>query len=50
MKYIDYTELKEFYTIQETCELFEMPKEELKEKCTKYGINPARTKLAMLAL
>lgn len=45
MKFIDYTELKEFYTIQETCELFEMPKEELKEKCTKYGINPARNEI-----
>ena len=26
MKFIDYNKLKEFYTIKETCDLFEMPK------------------------
>lgn len=40
MKFIDYNKLKEFYTIKETCDLFEMPKDELKEKCAKYNILP----------
>ncbi len=40
MKYIDYHEMKEFYTIQEVCRLFEMEKPELKKYCEKYGIEP----------
>ena len=42
MKFIDYNALKEFYTIQETCELLEMKKDDLKEKCLKYNIIPPR--------
>ena len=36
MKFIDYNSLKEFYTIPEVCELFEMAKSDLKEKCSGY--------------
>ena len=31
MKFIDYNSLKEFYTIPEVCELFEMAKSDLNE-------------------
>lgn len=45
MKFIDYNALKEFYTIQETCELLEMKKDDLKEKCLKYNITPTRNEI-----
>lgn len=37
--------LKEFYTIPEACELLEMTKAELKEKCNQYGIVPTRNEI-----
>lgn len=33
--YINYKDLKEFYTILEVCKLFEMEKSELRKKCKK---------------
>lgn len=45
MKYIDYMSLKEFYTIQETCELFEMDKLDLKLKCEEYEVRPTRNEI-----
>ena len=45
MKYIDYNGLKEFYTIQEICELFEMSKASLKEKSEQYEIPPSRNEI-----
>lgn len=45
MKFIDYNALKEFYTIQETCELFEMKKDDLKEKCSQYSVTPTRNEI-----
>ena len=45
MKFIDYNSLKEFYTIQEVCDLFEMPKEALKEKSDAYGFKPIRNEI-----
>ena len=45
MKFIDYNSLKEFYTIQEVCELFELSKEILKQKCLQYGIAPSRNEI-----
>lgn len=45
MKFIDYNALKEFYTIQETCELFEMKKDDLKEKCGQYNVTPTRNEI-----
>ena len=36
--YLDYKKLKEFYTIPELCELFEMTKSELRSKCEQYHI------------
>ena len=45
MKYIDYNGLKEFYTIQEICELFEMSKATLKEKSEQYEIPPSRNEI-----
>ena len=38
--YINYKELKEFYTISEVCKLFDMEKSELRRKCEKYDIQP----------
>lgn len=40
MKFIDYNSLKEFYTIQEACELFEMKKDDLREKCGQCSVTP----------
>jgi hypothetical protein len=45
MKFIDYNALKEFYTIRETCALFEMSKDALKVKSDEYGISPSRNEL-----
>lgn len=45
MKFVDYNGLKEFYTIQETCELFEMKKDDLKEKCGQYNVTPTRNEI-----
>lgn len=36
--YINYKEMKEFYTISEVCKLFKMEKSELKTKCSQYSI------------
>lgn len=43
--YIDYKNLKEFYTIPEVCKLFDMSKAELKKKCTQYSIDPRRNEI-----
>ena len=40
MKYIDYRNMQEFYTIAEVCHLFEMDKKELRYYSEKYGISP----------
>ena len=40
MKYIDYSNMKEFYTIEEVCRLFELDKQELRRYSNKYGIEP----------
>ena len=40
MKYIDYSNMKEFYTIDEVCRLFELDKAELKQHSKKYGVEP----------
>jgi hypothetical protein len=45
MKYIDYNSLKDFYTISEVCELFEMSKDALKDKCEQYDIAPRRNEI-----
>ena len=40
MKYFDYKDMKEFYTIAEVCRLFEMEKPELKRCAEKYCVKP----------
>lgn len=40
MKYIDYNNMKEFYTIEEVCRLFELDKQELRQYSRKFGIEP----------
>lgn len=40
MKYINYNEMKDFYTIDEVCRLFEMDKAELRHYAEKYNISP----------
>ena len=45
MDYLDYRKLKDFYTIQEICELFPISKELLHEKCDDYGIKPIRNEI-----
>ena len=40
MKYIDYKNMKDFYTVAEVCHLFEMDMETLKYYSEKYDIKP----------
>ena len=40
MKYIDYKNMKDFYTIDEVCRLFEMAMPELQRYSGKYNIAP----------
>ena len=40
MKYISYNEMKDFYTIDEVCRLFEMDKATLRHYAEKYDIRP----------
>ena len=42
IEYIDYRALKDFYTIEETCELLGVEKDVLKEKCRECRIMPVR--------
>ena len=43
--FIDYKEIPEFITIQELVSLFGMSKQELKEACEKYDIEPRRNEI-----
>ena len=43
--YINYKDLKEFYTISEVCKLFEMEMSELRRKCEKYDTQPRRNEI-----
>ena len=45
LEYIDYRTLKEFYTVQETCELLGLEKDALREKCQECRIMPVRNEL-----
>lgn len=40
MKYINYKDMKDFYTIDEVCRLLEMDKAELRHYSEKYNISP----------
>ena len=40
MKYINYKDMKDFYTIDEVCRLFEMDKATLRRYAEKYDIRP----------
>lgn len=50
MKFIDYKTLKEFYTIIEVCELFEISKENLRVQCERNGVNPIRNEIGEAGL
>lgn len=43
--YIDYNNLKEFYTGKEVCSLFRISKERLRAKCAKYNTQPCRNEM-----
>lgn len=43
--YINYKELDEFYTISQLCDLLNLSKQELKEKCELYGVKPRRNEI-----
>ncbi len=43
--YIDYKGMREFYTIREVCQLFHCEKDELKQACKKYGVEPRRNEI-----
>ena len=40
MKFVDYRNMKEFYTVEEVSRLFEMDKRELQQYAEKYDIHP----------
>ncbi len=40
MKFINYNDMKDFYTVDELCRLFEMDKSELRRYSEKYQIAP----------
>ena len=43
--YINYRELKEFYTIAEVCKLFQMNKQELRKRCEIQHVEPRRNEI-----
>ena len=43
--YINYKNMKEFYTIKEVCELFQMRKDELRQQCETYQVEPRRNEI-----
>jgi len=45
LEYIEYRIFKEFYTIEETCELFGIEKSVLKAKCEECRITPVRNEM-----
>lgn len=40
MKFIDYNNMADYYTVADVCRLFEMEKSELRRYCEKFHINP----------
>ena len=38
--YINYKDLDEFYTLKGVCQLLELDKQTLQEKCRQYDISP----------
>ena len=45
ISYIDYNGLAEFYTVQQLAALFGISKQELKENCEKYDIEPRKNEI-----
>ncbi|HIY29198.1 MAG TPA: hypothetical protein H9679_09260 [Firmicutes bacterium] len=43
--YIDYRKMKGFYTIEEVCDLFQMSKNQLREKSEFYHISPRQNEI-----
>lgn len=43
--YINYKDLDEFYTIPQIAKLFDLSKQDLKQKCKQYGIEPRRNEI-----
>ena len=43
--YINYMNMKEFYTIKEVWELFQMSKDELRRECETHQIEPRRNEI-----
>lgn len=45
VEYVNYSELKEFYTIPEVCDLLGLPKSELKALCQDLNIRPHKNEI-----
>ena len=45
VKYINYSGMKPFYTLNEICELFGIAKGDLRRKCEQYNFNPIRNEI-----
>ena len=43
--YINYKDLDEFYTLKGVCQLLELDKQTLQEKCRQYEISPQRNEV-----
>jgi len=45
VSYVNYNELKEFYTLSEVCDLLDLRKQELKELCEELCIKPRKNEI-----
>ena len=43
--YIKYAEMKPFYTIHELCDLFRMGKDDLRDACKRYQVEPRQNEI-----
>ena len=46
--YIKYAEMKPFYTIHELCDLFRMGKDDLRDACKRYQVEPRQNEIGDL--
>ena len=48
--YVTYNEMREFYTLKETCELLNIDKDLLKETCDEFGFKPIENEIGDFGL
>lgn len=50
VEYVNYNELKEFYSISEACDLLKLAKQELKSLCEELNIRPRKNEIGEYGL